>query len=60
MRPYLQYWILPIKNVYFKTVKPFSGTVRKLCLMRQYLHRLMPLRPHLKRINMVFLTKISW
>ena len=46
--------------MFFKTVKPEEllgkGVVRKL----QYLHRLISLRLHLKRINMFFLTKISW
>ena len=39
------------KNV-FKTKTLFLGAVRKLHLMRQYLHRLTSLRLHLKRINM--------
>ena len=39
--------------MFFKTKTFLSGTVRKLHLMRQYLHRLISLRPHLK-INKFF------
>ena len=43
------------EKMFFKDCKNFfSGTDRKLHLMRQYLHRLMSLRPHLKRINIFF------
>ena len=45
------------KNVFLRLQNLFSGAVMKLHLLRQYLHRLMSLRSHLKRINMVFLLK---
>ena len=48
------------KNVFLRLKTFFSRAVRKVHLMRQNLYRLMSLRPHLKRINMVFFTKVSW
>ena len=42
-------------NNVFKDCRTFlSGTARKLHLMRQYLHRLISIRPYLKRINVFF------
>ena len=51
-----------LRESFVKTVKPLRKMFKpqELSGNCQYLHRLMSLRPHLKRINIGFLTKMSW